>query len=225
MQISISRDVAVRPVGHDGTPRVLLLGTRLASHNLFDWCCRLLERPAGAVHIEQLAAAGLRRAWTARGTLAVLNAGWSLVVMLEDTLRIAEEPDRYASIARVLSFAARSSGARVALVQPPPRTPGGDGWARVRHVVDGAARAAHAGVVRVGDAWRLALARQPGLPLHAADGEVTTLGAYLAACAIARYVAGDAVAALDVPGAPRGSVGAVHLAVEEAVADGRDRAA
>lgn len=225
MQITISGDRAVRPVGHDGTRRVLLLGTRLANQDLFDWCCRLLERQADAVHLEQLAAAGLRRAWTARGTLAVLSAGWSLVVMLEDAPRIASEPDRYASIARVLSFAARSSGARVALVQPPPRTPGVEGWARVRHVVDGAARAAHAGVVRVGDAWRLALARQPTLPLRTPGGEVTALGAYLAACAIARYVAGDAVEALDVPGVPRGSVGAVHLAVEEAVADSRDRAA
>ena len=225
MQIKISGDRAARTVGDDGTRRVLLLGTRLANHDLFDWCCRLLTGPGHSVHLEQLAAAGLRRAWTARGTLAVLNAGWSLVVMLEDALRIAAEPDRYASIARVLSFAARSSGARVALVQPPPRTPGGEGWVRVRHVVDGAARAAHAGVIRVGDAWRLALARRPALPLHAADGEVTALGAYLAACAIARYVAGDALEALDIPGVPRGAVGTVHLAVEEAVADGRDRAA
>jgi hypothetical protein len=222
MQITISGSGTMHAVAQDDVRRVLLLGTRVANHDVFERCRRLLQRSAEPVRLEQFSAAGLRRAWSASGTLAVLNTGWDLVLMMEDAPRIAAEPERYAAIARVLSFAARSCGARVALVQPPPWSGGADEWPRVRDAVAAAARAAYAAIVPVGVAWRRALVRRPDLPLGDGDGGITDLGAYLAACALARYVADDPVPALELPGVPRGFVGVVHRAVEDALTGVRD---
>lgn len=215
MQITVSDHRAPGFAGEAGTARALLLGARLAGHDIFGLCCRLVGRTGRGMHLDQVAAAGLRRAWHAEGTLALLSAGWHIVLMLETAARIAAEPARYASLARVLSFAARSAGARVALVQPPlGATP--DGLA-VEATVQAAADGAHAEIVPVGAAWRLALARRPGLPLTESDGRLTALGAYLVACTLSHYVAGPTLHPLELPGVAARDIGLAHRAAQQSL--------
>ena len=72
----------------------------------------------------------------------------------------------------------------------------GDG-PRTEAIYRAMADAAGVGVVPVGRAWDLALARRPDLPLHAADGNhQSALGAFLTACVLFGRLTGESPAAL-----------------------------
>jgi hypothetical protein len=215
MQISIAggRDVASAA----GVSRVLLLGARLASHDLAGMFQRLVAPSPGRLHFDQLLAPSLTKAWNSDGTLSVLNLGWDLVMMVESAARIALQPERFASIARVLCVAARAVGGAVALVEPPPAPLcGGDAY-RVRAAVESAALVAHAEVLPVGNVWRTALGIRPDLPLQTPRGRVSLLGAYLVACTLAHYVVRDRLHVLDLPGVRPAEAAFVHRVAHDLV--------
>lgn len=216
MQITLSDRRPLCIARDPATTRALLLGARLSGHDVFGLCCRLLARTGRALYLDQVAASGLRRAWHADGTLARLSTGWNVVLMLETAARIAAEPARYASLARVLSFAARSAGARVALVQPPPAR-AAEEWGPVEAAVEAAAEGAHADIVPVGAAWLFALAIRPGLRLTALDARMSVLGAYLVAATLGHYLAGPHLQPLELPGVPNRDIGLAHRAAQESL--------
>ena len=217
MHIAVTPSSAARVDGRDAPVRVLFLGARLASRDVLALCRRLLAQAGSTMHLDHIVSTGLSKVWNADGTVSAINLGWDLVLMIESAVRICADPDRYASMVRVLSVAARAAGSRIALVEP-PQMPCAEDWRRTRRAVETAARAANADIVPAGHAWRMALAVQPGLPLLTPRGRVTTLGAYLIACTIAQFVSGEALHALELPGVPGSDAALAHRAATDAVA-------
>lgn len=217
MHIAVTPSSGTRVDGRATPARVLILGAQLATRDVLALCRRLLLQAGSALHLDHIAASSLSKVWNADGTVSAINLGWDLVLMVESAVRICADPGRYASMVRVLGVAARASGARVALLEPPP-APCGDDWRGVRRAVDAAARLAHADVVPAGGAWRVALRVHPGLPLATPRGRVTTLGAYLLASTIVHFLTGSALHALDLPGVPDGFAALAHRAAMEAIA-------
>jgi hypothetical protein len=219
MQISLAggRDVAVGA----GVSRVLLLGARLASHDLAGMFHRLIAPSAGRLHYDEVVAPTLMKVWDSDGTLSALNLGWDLVLMVESAARIAMQPQRYASVARVLCVAARAVGGAVALVEPPPAPLCSGDVYRVRTTVEEAARIAHAEVVPLGNVWRTALTIRPDLPLQTPRGRVSLLGAYLVVCVLAHYILRESLHALDLPGVRPAHVAFVHRVAHDLVLDAR----
>ncbi len=214
MQISLAggRDIASAA----GVSRVLLLGARLANHDLAGMFRRLVAPSPGRLQFDELLAPNLTTAWNSDGTLSVLNLGWDLVVMVESAARITLQPDRFASIARLLCVAVRAVGGAVALVEPPPVPPCGDAC-RLRAAVESAALVAHADVLPVGNVWRAALSLRPELPLHTPRGRVSLLGAYLVVCTLAHYIVRDGLQALDLPGVRPSETAFVHRVAHDVV--------
>jgi hypothetical protein len=216
MHIAVTPSSVLRAEGR-APARALILGARLATRDVLALCRRLLSQAGSAMQLDQIAASSLSKVWHADGTVSAINLGWDLVLMVETAVRICADPDRYASMVRVLGVAVRASGARIALVEPPP-SPCADDWRGIRRAVEAAARLAHADIVPAGLAWRVATMLHPGLPLTTPRGRITTLGAYLLACTIVHSVTGMTLPALGLAGVPDSHVALARRAALEAVA-------
>ena len=217
MQLSLAggRDNSVAA----GVSRVLLLGARLASHDVGGMLRRLVGPSTSRLHFDEVLGPSLTKAWNSDGTLSVHNLGWDLVLVAESAARITVHQQRYASFTRLLCVAARAMGGAVALVEPPPAPLCSGDENRVRTSVQEAARIARADVVPLGNVWRTALAIRPDLPLQTPRGRVSLLGAYLIACTLAHYMVRVNLHALDLPGVRPAHTAFVHRVAHDLVLD------
>ena len=134
----------------------------------------------------------LERHWREGGVARRLREeNWDVLVLQEQSSRPVTDPDVMEDYVRRFAAAARDVGAEVILFQT---------WARVGEPGTGRPRAATyrrlsdavgAKLAPVGDAWSLARARLPAVPLHARDGlHASRAGTYLSAAVLLAVIAG-----------------------------------
>ena len=150
-----------------------------------------LNRPI-TVRLISAGGASLKRHWNAAGTIDTVNEGWDGCVLQEQSTLPIRSPARYFESVRLFDQAVRASGGRTVLYLPWHRQGQAAAWPSLSGAVLSIAREIGATVVPVGIAWRIALARDPQLPLYAPDGShPTALGTTLAALTFAIALLGD----------------------------------
>ena len=194
-------DDASRPL------RALFIGNSYTARNDLPARVRMLARALGRPFEYRLIAAGgasLKRHWNAAGTITVLNEGWDICVLQEQSTLPIRNPARYFESVRLFDHAIRAAGARTALYLPWHRQAEAAHWPALSDAVLSIAREVDATVVPVGLAWRIALAQDPDLPLYASDGShPTVLGTTLAALTFVRCLFGESPATrAALPGVP-----------------------
>lgn len=175
--------------------RVLFIGNSYTARNDLPARVRLLARALGHSFEYRLIAAGgasLKRHWNAAGTITVVNEGWDICVLQEQSTLPIRNQDRYFESVRLFDHAIHAAGARTALYLPWHRQSEPDDWFTLSDAVLSIAWEIDATVVPVGLAWRIALARDPALPLYASDGShPTVFGTTLAALTFVRCLLGE----------------------------------
>lgn len=176
--------------------RILFVGNSLTFANDLPRKVRELSEHHTAAHVESAAVAfpnfSLEDHWNdGRARRRLLSGSWTLVVMQQGPSGGAEGRRVLRTYAKRFGELAKSRGARVALYQVwPARQRLADLDAVIEsHVI--AAREAGGSVIPVGAAWRLALRRNPGIPLYGRDGfHPSPAGTYLAALVFRRWITG-----------------------------------
>lgn len=175
--------------------RLLFIGNSYTARNDLPGRLQRLARVLGRTISVRLIAAGgasLKRHWNAAGTIEALNEGWDACVLQEQSTLPIRNPARYFESVRLFDQAIRASGGRTVLYLPWHRQGEAAHWPALSDAVLSIAREIGAAAVPVGIAWRIALARDPTLPLYAPDGShPTALGTTLAALTFAIALLGD----------------------------------
>lgn len=144
-------------------------------------------QPPKPLQVESVAIGGAtleRQLTDGRAMGAIARGGWDDVVLQEQSAQAVLEPQRFETSATALVAAIRKVGAKPVLSM---------GWVRKdltdytqndwTNAVLKVASSSRASVAPVGQAWRLALEKNPGSPLYQADGNhASPQGSYLAAC-------------------------------------------
>ena len=180
----------------------------------------------------QLAHAGRKAAtaqpWQGGGPLSDAEGGWDVVVLQQGPSTLPRNRAHLVEWAGRFAERIRAAGARPALygIWPPRSQP--DGFDLVRDSYTDAARASDGILMPVGEAWRIALARDPALPLYAGDGfHPTELGSALAAYVIWQRLAGRSPvglpSVLEIGSTRRIELGERAGLLQEAAAEANDR--
>ncbi|MCE1173632.1 MAG: hypothetical protein LWW77_03375 [Propionibacteriales bacterium] len=122
---------------------------------------------------------------TDTGTLNLLDDGWDIVILQEQSQRSVLDYAGFAGAVRTFVPKIRAQGARPYLLMTwaRPDTKGVT-TAALRSAADSAAKTAGIGVIPAGVAFGDSLSTRPSIPLNIADGHPTREGTYLAACTV-----------------------------------------
>lgn len=122
------------------------------------------------------------------------SGGWDAVVLQQGPSSLPESRAHLRRWSARWAGLARRVGARPALLTVWPEADRASSFAAVVASYAAAARAADALLLPAGDAWRRALARDPGLELYGADGfHPSELGTSLAALVVHAGLTGAAL--------------------------------
>lgn len=174
--------------GPIGTLRVLFVGNSVTYSNKLP---KMVERMGAAadrpIETTDVSQGGFSLAdhWSLGASRDTLDEGrWNVVVLQDRASTPVEELLRWTS---TWADAARAADAKPALFMVPPSREHLDKFPDVILAYRTAAEEASAVLYAVGDAWRIALSADPGLPLWASDGiHPSVMGSYLAALTIYR---------------------------------------
>jgi hypothetical protein len=128
--------------------------------------------------------ASLRQHWNAGVALEkIRQAHWDFVVLQEQSTLPIKNINRFHENVRLFASEIEQAGAKVVLYETWARRHAPETQAALTEATRTIAEEIDALVVPVGTAWKRALAKHPGLPLHDKDdSHPSSLGSYLAAC-------------------------------------------
>lgn len=222
-----------------GTPdppglRILFIGNSLTFQNDLPGLVRAVSGTAGkGPELEVRAVAfpdfSLEDHWNRGDALAAIDeGGWAVVVLQQGPSTLPRNRAHLVEWAGRFAERIRAVGARPALygIWPPRSQP--DGFDLVRDSYAEAAEAADGILMPVGEAWRIALARDPALPLYAEDGfHPTELGSVVAAYVIWQRLTGRSPVGLppviEIGSTRRIDLGERAALLQEAAAEANDR--
>ncbi|HEV8117939.1 MAG TPA: hypothetical protein VGQ32_05400 [Thermoanaerobaculia bacterium] len=208
---------------------VLFVGNSYTYYNELPW---LLERISAGeakpvkTHAVTMSGATLSQHWESGAALKAMNLdSYDYVVLQEQSLTPAGAFERMRDDAALFNEEIRRTGAETVLFQtwaprdrPELQDPISSAYLRI-------GRELNARVARVGDAWRLALSRRPGLRLHDESSHPSLAGSYLAACVFYSLLYGKSPEGLPhefpavwkIPEASRAALVSERLTAEEAL--------
>lgn len=175
--------------------RVLFIGNSLTQANDLPAMVETLFRHAGTpIGTASVAFGGfsLEDHWN-QGTAPrrIAEGGWSIVVLQQGPSSLPENQANLRDWTARFDTAIRASGARTALYMVWPESNRLEAFDAVSGSYARAAEGVGGMLFPVGEAWRAAWRRDPGVPLYGPDGfHPTPTGTYLAALVIYQQISG-----------------------------------
>jgi hypothetical protein len=182
--------------GESVAGRVLFIGNSLTEANGLPAIVETLSRQRGETPISTASVVfggfSLEDHWN-QGTAQrrIAEGGWSIVVLQQGPSSLPESQLALREWTRRFDAVIRTSGARTALYMVWPESSRRDAFDAVSRSYARAAEDVAGMLLPVGEAWRAAWRRDPGMPLYGPDGfHPTPTASYLAALVIYQQISG-----------------------------------
>jgi hypothetical protein len=210
----------------DAAISILFIGNSLTATNNLPGMLEAMGRAAG-VDVRCAAVAkpnfSLEDHWNdGEASRAIAQGGWSYVALQQGPSALPESRASLNEYARRFDREIRRAGARPALLMVWPSSARHGDRDGVSRSYAGAATLIDGVLFPVGDAWRAAWRRDPGLALYGPDGfHPSPLGSSLAALVIFNQVTGRLPPASSLPAVSAGDFAVLVAATREVAATNR----